>query len=165
MVEASISPEKVKLPGLADGWRFAFDKQSKKFPHSTTYILVTDESPDIIDGCMIFQLKDKVVPYMAFVEVAPHNYGKKKKYDYVAGCLIAFAFKQTYIQGKGDYQGWLAFDVREEDPEDQVKLMAIYSKKYGAVKVDDTQMYLMDDAGDTLIEKYLGKGGEYIVEE
>ena len=128
MIEASISPEKVKLPGLAEGWRFAFDKHSKKLPYSTTYVLVAEESPDIVEGCMIFQLKDKIVPYMAFVEVAPHNYGHKKKYDYVAGCLIAFAFKQTYVQAKGDYQGLLTFDVSEKHPGDQVKLMALYSR-------------------------------------
>ena len=69
--------------------------------------------------------------------------------------MIAFAFKQSLIQGKGHYKGWLTFDVSEEDEGDQIKLMALYSKKYGAVKVDETQMYIIDEAGDALIEKYL----------
>ena len=94
---------------------------------------------------------------MAFVEVAPHNKTVAKRYDYVAGCLIAFAFRQSIIQGKGNYKAWLTFDVMEEKVDDQIKLMGMYSLKYGAVRVDETQMYIMDDAGDALIKKYLAR--------
>ncbi len=69
--------------------------------------------------------------------------------------MIAFAFRQSIIQGKGDYKGWLSFDVLEEKEEDQIKLMGMYSQKYNAVRVDETQMYIMDDAGEALIENYL----------
>jgi hypothetical protein len=33
--------------------------------------------------------------------------------------------------------------------------MLMYSKKYNAVKVDNTTMLIMDEAGHGLIEKYL----------
>lgn len=155
LVNASIEDRNVNLPGLHEGWRFAFDKQIKKLPYATAYVLVTEETPDVFEGCLIFQMKDKVIPYMAFVEVAPHNKTDAKKYDYVAGCLIAFAFKRSIIQGKGDHKAWLSFDVKEEKEEDQIKLMGMYSQKYNAVRVDETQMYIMDDAGDLLIERYL----------
>jgi len=155
LVDATIKERKFNLPGLHDGWRFSFDKQILKLPNTTAYVLVTDETQEAIEGCLIFQMKNKIIPYMAFVEVAPHNKTDAKRYDYVAGCLIAFAFRQSIIQGKGDYKGWLAFDVMEEKEDDQIKLMGMYSLKYGAVKVDETQMYIMDDAGDALMEKYL----------
>ncbi len=155
LADASIESRSLDLPGLQEGWRFAFDKQIRKLSDAKAYVLVTEETPDIIEGCLIFQMKGKVVPYMAFVEVAPHNKTNAKKYDYVAGCLIAFAFKQSIILGKGDYKAWLSFDVSEEKEEDQIKLMGMYSQKYNAVKVDETQMYIMDDAGDALIENYL----------
>jgi hypothetical protein len=49
----------------------------------------------------------------------------------------------------------VTFNVCEEDPKDQVKLMAVYSKKYNAVKWGDTTMYIMDEDGYDLIERYL----------
>ena len=155
LTDAFIRIRGIRLPGLQKGWRFAFDRQIKRLPYAIAYVLVAEETPDVIEGCLIFQMKEKTIPYMAFLEIAPHNKGDEKKYVYVAGCLIAFAFKQSLIQGKGHYKGWLTFDVSEEDEGNQIKLMALYSKKYGAVKVDETQMYIIDEAGDALIEKYL----------
>lgn len=155
LVDAFINEGKLKLPGLHDGWRFAFDKLIKKLANATGYVLVTEETPEIIEGCLIFQMKNKIIPYMAFVEVAPHNKNDTKKYDYVAGCLIAFAFRQSIIRGEGDRKSWLSFDVLEEKEDDRIKLMGMYSQKYNAVKADETQMYIMDEAGDALIEKYL----------
>ncbi len=158
LVDASIRPQKLRLPGVADGWRFSFDKLSRKLPYITTYVLVTEETPDIIEGCMIFQLKDKVVPYMAYLEVAPHNYGKHKQYDYVAGCLIAFAFQQTYIQATGDYRALLYFEVSEKKPGDQEILVTLYSRNYGAEKVIEGLMCIRDEAGEALVKKYLDNG-------
>lgn len=60
---------------------------------------------------------------MAYIEVAPHNRGIDKKYDLVAGCLIAYACRLSFIHGKDAYKGWLAFDVQEEDPKEEKKLM------------------------------------------
>jgi hypothetical protein len=157
MVDATIEERKLSLPGLHDGWRFAFDKQIAKLSYATAYVIVTEQTQETIEGCMIFQMKNKIIPYMSFVEVAPHNKTNAKRYDYVAGCLIAFAFRQSIIQGKGDYKAWLTFDVMEEKEDDQIKLMGMYSLIYGAVRVDETQMYIMDDAGDALIKKYLAR--------
>ncbi len=158
LVEAIIKNGKqVTLPSMQEGWRFNFDKHIKTLPYSTAYILVAAETPDIIEGCLIFQMKEKAIPYMAFVEVAPHNKNHPKKYDYVAGCLIAFAFKQSLIQGKGENKGWLMFDVLEKSEKDQIKLMALYSKKYNAVRFDETTMYIFDEAGHKLIQQYLGE--------
>lgn len=157
LADAAIENRSIKLPGLHEGWRFAFDKQIKKLPYATAYVLITEETPDVIEGCLIFQMIGGLIPYMAFVEVAPHNKTDAKRYDYVAGCLIAFAFKQSIIQGQGDYKGLLSFDVLEEKKEDQLKLMSLYSRKYKAVRADETLMYIMDEAGDELIEKYLNR--------
>lgn len=166
LVDATIRPQKLRLPGLMDGWNFSFDKLSKK-PNTTTYVLVTDETPQVIEGCMIFEMKDKEVPYMAYLEVAPQNFSKKKVYDYVAGCLIAFAYKQTFIMAKGDYQGLLHFEVSQQDPADQKKLMTWYCRKYGALKsaFDDKLMYIADQAGEALIKKYLENGEAPSVEK
>ncbi|WP_432671148.1 hypothetical protein [Flavobacterium sp. SM2513] len=66
------------LPSLADGWRFNFKKHSRVTGY-VTYVVVTEETPTVIEGCLIFEMKNKVEPYMAFVELAPHNKGLHKK--------------------------------------------------------------------------------------
>ena len=111
---AILTPLKVILPSITDGWRFNFKSHSKKKGFKT-YILACEDSPTIIEGCLIFQLRDMVEPFMAFIEIAPHNKGKSKRYDKVAGCLIAFACRLSFINGKDHFKGWLAFDVLEED--------------------------------------------------
>ncbi|QTE40976.1 MULTISPECIES: hypothetical protein [Mucilaginibacter] len=155
-VKALIKEGKAKeLPSMQDGWRFNFEKLIKKLKNATGYLLVTEETPDIIEGALIFQLVDKVMPYMAYLEVAPHNRSNPKKYEQVAGCLIAYAFQQSVIQGKGDYNSMLQFDVLEEKKEDAIKLMAVYSGKYNAKRWDDTTMVIMDEDGESLVTKYL----------
>jgi hypothetical protein len=144
----------VEMPSIHDGWRFNFNKHIKA-ANTTAYVLVTEAAPDTIEGCLLFQMKNKEVPYMAYVEIAPHNKGNDRIYDYVAGCLIAFAYQQSLIHGQNDYKGMLFFDVLEEKKEDQLKLMALYSKKYGAKRYDGTTMVIIDDDGDNLIQEYL----------
>jgi hypothetical protein len=149
-----IQPSGVALPSITDGWRFNFKKHSKK-PGFQTYVLVTEGTPNIIEGCLIFQLRNTVEPYMAYVELAPHNKGKMKTYDHVAGCLIAFACRLSFISGVGHFKGWLAFDVMEESKEDEMKLMAVYCTNYGALKWGETTMVISPEIGEKLINKYL----------
>jgi hypothetical protein len=146
----------IRLPSVSGGWRFNFHKHAKT-KGSNTYILITEKTPGIIEGCMIYKMIDDKDPYMAYIEVAPHNRGKEKEYDLVAGCLIAYAARLSFILGQDYYKGWLAFDVREEKEDDQKKLMALYSKKYGARLFDKTTMYILPEDGEKLIEKYLNK--------
>ncbi len=117
--------EKINLPSIVNGWRFNFKKHSKE-SRFQTYVLVCEDTPTITEGCLIFEMKHKIEPYMAFVEVAPHNRGELKKFEKVAGCLIAFACRLSFINGNDVYRGWLAFDVFEENKENEIKLMALY---------------------------------------
>jgi hypothetical protein len=91
-------------PSIQEGWRFNFSKHAKnKDAHS--YIVISDETPDIIEGCLIYKMKGQIEPYMAYIEIASLKKGKHKKYDRVAECLIAFACRLSFILGKGDYRG------------------------------------------------------------
>jgi hypothetical protein len=146
---------KVQLPSIQDGWRFNFAKHSKALRHAETYVLIADDSPEILEGCLIFQMLDKQIPYMSFLEIAPHNQARPRRYDYIAGCLIAFAFKLSVLKGKGVYQAQLFFDVQEEHEGEAEKLIELYRKKYGALRQGDTTLVIIDDAGYKLISKYL----------
>ncbi len=149
-----IQPSGLVLPSLTDGWRFNFKKHSRKATYET-YVLVCEDTPETIEGCLIFQMKDTVEPYMAYVEIAPHNKGKNRKFNNVAESLIAFACRLSFIHGKDHYKGWLAFDVLEENKQDEIKLMSMYSKKYGALKFGETTMVIPPEAGEKLIEEFL----------
>lgn len=157
LVDARISDSKlleIELPSFTDGWRFDFKKHSKK-KNFNTYILVSEETPEKIEGCLTFEMREKVEPYMAFVEIAPHNRGKVREYDNVAGCLIAFACRLSFINGENDFQGYLAFDVLEEEKEDEIKLMSVYSTKYNALKISETTMLITPLGGKKIIDEFL----------
>jgi hypothetical protein len=145
----------VGLPSVTDGWRFNFNKHFKKKNHQT-FALSCSHSPEIIEGCLIFEMKNNVEPYMAYIEIARHNRQNKRKLKNVAECLIAFACRLSFILGKGDYLGWLAFDVFEETEEDETKLMALYSSKYNALRLDNTTtLFIPPEGGEQLINEFL----------
>lgn len=140
------------LPSIIDGWRFNFGKHSKG-KHYLTYTLCTIATPNTVEGCLIIGSEDHHEIYMAFIEVAPHNKGSNKKFNKVAGCLIAFACRQSFALDKG---GFLAFDIEEENKEDELKLMALYSTKYNAVRIEDsTTMLILPEGSEKLINDYL----------
>ncbi|MEM8894129.1 MAG: hypothetical protein AAGC88_06095, partial [Bacteroidota bacterium] len=148
----SETKDKTELPTITDGWRFNFRKNSNG-KNLKTYVLSTDSAPKQVEGCMIINTENRYQDYMAFVEVAPHNKGENKRFDKVAGCLIAFACKQSFIKGK---EGYLALDVLEENAEDQIKLMEHYSKKYHASRLaQSTTMIIVPEASEKLIDEYL----------
>jgi hypothetical protein len=147
-----VTKNKSRLPSINEGWRFNFSKHSKKKDFET-YILTTETTKEIIEGCLIINTKAPFQVYMAFVEVAPTNKGNKKKYDRIAGCLIAFACRQSFINDK---EGYLAFDVLEEKRDDEIKLMNLYSQKYNAVRLaDSTTMIILPEGSEKLINEFL----------
>ena len=152
-----IDGKSLELPSIHTGWHYNFDWHSRELPNAATYVLVTEETPELIEGCLIFQMIDKKIPYMAFLEVAPHNRNDPKRYEYVAGCLIAFAFKQSVIKGKGYYKAQLFFDVPQESKEKKQKLISVYRKKYQALLMGESRLVIIDEAGYNLIEKYLNR--------
>ena len=61
--------------------------------------------------------------------------------------------KQSFIKDK---EGYLAFDVLEENKEDEIKLMTLYSEKYNAVRLDDsTTMIILPEESEKLVKEFL----------
>jgi hypothetical protein len=141
------------LPTITDGWRFNFRKNSKPLGNET-YVLTRENTPNKVEGCLIIN-HQVGQSYMAFIEVAPHNRGPKKKFDWVAGCLIAFACRLSFMN---ENEGYLAFDVIEDNDDQAQKLMQVYSQKYGAVRLGGTTtMIILPEGSELLIEEYLEK--------
>ncbi|MCG8578652.1 MAG: hypothetical protein MI866_01965 [Bacteroidales bacterium] len=149
-----IDGTRIQLPGIHMGWRFNFAKHSKE-KYTYTYALVTKLNPGIIQGCLIYKMQNNEEPYMAYLEVAPHNRGLDKEYLEIAAYLIAYACRLSFKLGESYYKGWLAFDVFEEKKENEIKLMTLYSSKYGAKKFGETTMIIEPEKGEELINKYL----------
>ena len=47
---------KSEIPSWHDDWYFDLAKQLKRLPNATGYFLVKEETPNIAEGCMMFQL-------------------------------------------------------------------------------------------------------------
>jgi len=132
-------------PLKKDGWNFNW-RQIKKEDPCQTFILQTVDTPHVIQGAIKLKVEYKML-VMDAVEVAPHNFGRNKRYDYVAGCLIAFACRESF-KIEGPYKGFLSFVSK-------TALMRWYIDKYGAEVALGQRMYIDFEAGKILIEKYL----------
>ena len=138
---------KKELPLKKDGWNFNW-RQLFKIEGSKVYKISLEESPNKIEGALVLTIFNDEMLFMNSIEVAPHNLGKRKKYDNVAGCLQAFACKESFEKGKGDYQGFLSFDSKTE-------LIELYHFKYGATYVKGNKMYFGPAAGKKLMKQYI----------
>ena len=87
---------------------------------------------------------------MDLVEIAPYNIGKgTKRYDYVAGCLIAFSCKESF-KLESNYKGFLTF-------ESKTKLIDWYMEKYHAKIAIGQKMFIEPNDGQILINEYLNR--------
>jgi len=147
LVKAEIVvPEPNEIPLKKDGWNFNWRELTKE-NNSKIFILRTIELNPTVEGALQLKIENDML-IMNTLEIAPHNIGRKnKKYDYVAGCLIAFACKESF-KLKSAYKGFLTFMAK-------TSLMKWYSKKYGASIGLGQRMYIDSESGLKLINEYL----------
>ncbi len=150
LVEAEIvQATKGNIPLKKDGWNFNWGKLAKE-TYSDTYLLRTLHSPEQTEGALHLKIEHEML-VMDALEIAPHNVGKKnKKFDHVAGCLIAFACRESF-KIEGNYYGYLTFVAK-------TKLVNLYTTKYGAEVAMGQRMFIDLSAGNKLINKYLYNG-------
>jgi hypothetical protein len=79
-----------------DGWRFNW-KQEYREPSRQIYKLLTDGSEEIQGLISLKPMKNDRYIEMHLIENAPHNYGNTKRYLGVAGNLVAFACKMSFV--------------------------------------------------------------------
>ena len=150
MVEANILPvTKKDMPLKKDGWQFNWRELAREHEEAMFFKLVKNDTPYEIEGMLMLSIAYGEMVQMNNIEIAPYNIGKKSKYDFVAGCLIAFACYMSFEKGKGHYWGFLSF-------ESKTALMELYHIKYGASYAMGHRMFFDQQTGDDLIKKYLG---------
>jgi hypothetical protein len=151
IVRAQLLPAIARdMRNITDGWMFNW-RRHFGLPGAKAFKVITGNNE--IQGLMIFQVVDGE-PMMAYLESAPENRGDNKAYDYVAGCLIAYACRLSLIHGKDWHQGFLSFQCMDEE------VIRVYHYKYGAVRLDETWMFIEPPQGAILIEKYIERTGE-----
>ena len=139
-----VSVDKNKLPLKKEGWNFNW---RQLFEEGKVFILRTLNSVDKIEGALCLKVVHEML-VMETLELAPHNIGQKnKRYDYVAGCLIAFGCRESF-KIQGDYKGFLTFVSKTH-------LIKWYTEKYGAELALGQRMFIDWENGEKLIEKYL----------
>ena len=135
------------MPRKSDGWSFDWDGHRKTTKNELFALIIHENSSTTLEGLLSLRCESGFL-IMDLLEVAPHNLGhENKRYDYVAGCLVAFACSGSFLSG-GDYFGFLSFTSK-------TKLMPYYQKKYGATPSFGQRMYIDPMAGRNLIQKYL----------
>jgi len=144
VIEVAISRD---MPAKKLGWQFTW-KTLYKTEGSEFYKLTLWNSKDELQGIIMLSLMFDEMLYMNNIEVAPHNIGSNGKYDNVAGNLIAFACRRSFVIGKNDYRGYLTFESKSE-------LVSLYRKKYGATHATGSRMFIDPKSGIQLINKFL----------
>lgn len=123
---------------------WAFDWQAElKVQDPHVYKLTTVQNPQIIQG--LISLTDKGDHFfMALIENATFNKGKKKLYSGVAGNLVAFACKLSFERG---YEGVVSFISKTQ-------LIEHYRQTLGAKIFAGNRMFIDTSEALTLVTKY-----------
>ena len=145
-VEVKIVLATGKMPLKKDCWNFNWNSLLK-VKETKTYVLRLKDKPSSIEGIMQLRLENSML-IMDLIEIAPHNIGSSnKRFDFVAGCLIAFACRESF-KISGEYKGYLTFVSK-------TNLIDWYKKKYGAIQALGQRMFIDEKAGLKLISKFL----------
>ncbi|MDA7501985.1 hypothetical protein N8482_01800 [Chitinophagales bacterium] len=134
------------MPLKKDGWSFSWRSIVKR-KGTDTYVLRLKSNPSSIQGVLHLRVHEGML-IMDLVEIAPQNIGRQsKRYSYVAGCLIAFACRESY-KLESSYKGFLTF-------ESKTKLVSWYSDNYYAIVAMGQKMYIEPVDSAKLIDRYL----------
>ncbi len=151
LVEAEIIPltNKKDIPFRKDGWNFNW-KQLIRQENSQPYVLKLRNPPKTVEGALLLKIEGGML-IMDLLEISPYNVGRNKRYDNVAGALIAYACKESF-KLDSDYKGFLTFIAKTE-------LIDWYKQKYGAELALGQRMFFDWETGQKLIGKYLNRKG------
>lgn len=136
---------KRELPTKRKGWNFNW----KSLYEDHALIFKLDYGGEIQGLLKMAKMNDGYYE-MAHLEISPSNYGRKGKYDDIAGCLIAYACLLAFELNEGNYQGYLAFTSKSE-------LIEHYEKEYSAEVIYKQKMMINPQNGRKLVMKYLKK--------
>ncbi len=127
-------------------------KGSKRFPEfnwnterkNEVFKIRLKNSDEILGLMSLLDFKKELWLKINLLQTSEENVGRKKKYDRIAGCLIAFACKQAFIRG---YDGTVALEPKTD-------LKKHYTEKYGMQNAGK-HFYTELQNSERLIKEYL----------
>lgn len=128
---------------LGKDWNFNWKQESKQ--HEVFKLVAPQPGADTQEMMSLNRMPDHV--HLNLLESHPQNVGRAKKYEGVAGNLVAFAAKLSLELGFG---GAVSFDAK-------TVLIAHYEKTLGAQRIGRSQrMVIEEPQAKALINQYFG---------
>ena len=140
---------KTELSALK-GWNFNWLDESLK--DSTIYKLTIEWSDEIQGLVALTDFHRNSAIYVNLAESAPHNIGKKKRYNGVGGHLFAIAVKKSVECG---YGGYIFMDAKN------IELAKHYKQTLGATflgRPHPYRMYINEENALKLLDIYTLEG-------
>lgn len=146
LIEARIEPvEGEDWANIQKNNAFQFDWNLEK--RHETYKIRLDSDEEILGLISFKDIPGEFRIHICLIEVNFRDVGRKKRYDHLAGCLLAFACEQSF---KRDYEGYISLRPKTE-------LIKHYMSKYGFQQLGKNLFIDLADA-ERLINEYLGNG-------
>ena len=124
------------------GWLFNWKKELEDDKKEVYKLTIVNNSA-IIQGLISFSRGVDHI-FIELLENAPFNIGKNKMYEGVAGNLVAYACKLSFLQG---FDGFVAFIAK-------TTLVEHYKKTLGAHQISRQKMIIPTLSAKILVEKY-----------
>jgi hypothetical protein len=128
--------------GKKNGWNFDWRKELND-TSKEVYKLVLCQQSEKIQGLVSFTSQIDYI-FMNLIESSPVNIGQNKHHKGVAGNLVAFVCKLSFLKG---FEGYVAFDAK-------TSLINHYIISLGAMYVGGQRMIIETNAANFLINKY-----------
>ena len=139
------SLEKGDQKKIKNSDQFEFDWRLEKKKENNLYKLyLLDEKDEILGLLSLKDIKDELRIHINLIEISKRNIGRDKKYDRIAGCLIAHACQLSFDKS---YDGFVSLVPK-------TRLIDHYCKHYGFEQFG-RQLGLGYSASVNLIKKYL----------
>ena len=124
------------------GWSFNWIAELRRNDREV-YKLTISNNPGVIQGLISFTIREDNV-FMHLVESAPFNIGRNKIYEGVAGNLVAFACRTSFLN---NLQGFVSFHSK-------TRLIDHYVKTLGAYHFGGHLMVIPTESAQFLVNKY-----------
>lgn len=122
--------------------QFSFDWELEK-PYDL-YKLVLKEQKEIVGLMSLIDFPEELRIEIHLLELAKENTGKDKKIERIAGCLIAYACKLSFVKG---YDGFVSLVPK-------TRIINHYQQAYGFMQFG-RQLAVLGEVSRSLIQKYL----------
>jgi hypothetical protein len=130
---------------ILDNDAFQFDWNYEK--DQIVYKIRLESEEEILGLISVEDIPKEFRIHIRLIEVNTKDVGRRKRYDYVAGCLFAFVCEKSF---QIDYEGYVSLQPKTE-------LIEHYISKYGFQQFGKNLFVELADS-ERLINKYLGDG-------